>query len=42
MRARGESASVAGVVPMPVSEAVWVPAASVRVKVPVLFRRRWG
>lgn len=27
--------SVAGAVPVPVSEAVWVPAASVRVKVPV-------
>ena len=26
---------MAGAVPMPVSEAVWVPASSVRVKVPV-------
>ena len=31
----GESASVAGAVPVPVSDAVWVPALSVIVKMPV-------
>ena len=37
-----ERASVAGVVPVPESEAVWVPASSVMVKVPVMVPEEVG